>query len=149
MQMRSPSRADKQTRNRNAYFCTGNDPLKHYQILFLIARIQLGHIYTCVRLYRVEIGVKYHFYIFNASKMTPQVCGVEPPPTSEINVEACKKIARASKVPELQQPRVWNTKNLGLRLASDFTAGFTAACIVAPLITIIDKFVLPYLEVSY
>lgn len=38
--------------------------------------------------------------------------------------------------------KVWNTKNLGLRLASDFVSGGTAATMVAPLITIIDKFVL-------
>ncbi|TVY40749.1 putative membrane protein [Lachnellula occidentalis] len=39
----------------------------------------------------------------------------------------------------LQQAKTWNTKSLGLRLASDFISGFTAATLVAPLITIIDK----------
>lgn len=33
----------------------------------------------------------------------------------------------------------WNTKNLGLRLASDFAGAASAAVMVAPLITIIDK----------
>jgi len=35
--------------------------------------------------------------------------------------------------------KTWNTKNLGLRLASDFIAGASAATLVAPLITVIDK----------
>ncbi|KAI9051704.1 hypothetical protein LZ554_004744 [Drepanopeziza brunnea f. sp. 'monogermtubi'] len=39
----------------------------------------------------------------------------------------------------LMAPRVWNTKNLGLRLASDVVSGAGAAVMVAPLITIIDK----------
>jgi len=55
------------------------------------------------------------------------------------------KLSRDS-TPALMRPvnpaaetRVWNTKHLGLRLAADFTSGFTAACMVAPIITIIDK----------
>jgi hypothetical protein len=57
------------------------------------------------------------------------------------------------KVQEVAKPRgqhrAWNTKNLGLRLASDFTAGFLAAGMVAPVITVIDKFVpLPPLSAS-
>ncbi|PMD19150.1 hypothetical protein NA56DRAFT_647576 [Hyaloscypha hepaticicola] len=39
----------------------------------------------------------------------------------------------------LVEPRIWNTKNLGLRLASDFVSGACAATLVAPLITVIDK----------
>jgi len=39
------------------------------------------------------------------------------------------------------EKRVWNTKNLGLRLASDFVSGACAASLVAPVITVIDKFV--------
>ena len=38
-----------------------------------------------------------------------------------------------------KESRVWNTKNLGLRLASDFAGGASAALLVAPIITIIDK----------
>lgn len=33
----------------------------------------------------------------------------------------------------------WNTKNLGLRLGADVVSGLTAASLVAPLISIIDK----------
>lgn len=72
--------------------------------------------------------------------MTPQVPGVGPP-TPSINIDASPKkaVTQAPRVPTVDEPRVWNTKNLGLRLASDFVAGFSAACIVAPVITIIDK----------
>jgi hypothetical protein len=35
----------------------------------------------------------------------------------------------------------WNTKNLIPRLATDATAAFASAVTVAPLITIIDKYV--------
>lgn len=43
----------------------------------------------------------------------------------------------------LVKPRVWNTERLGLRIASDFVSGAVAAVSVAPLITVIDKFVIP------
>lgn len=33
----------------------------------------------------------------------------------------------------------WNTKNLGLRLAADVASASSAAALVAPLISIIDK----------
>ena len=49
-------------------------------------------------------------------------------------------IAKAAEAP-LKEPRVWNTKNLGLRLATDFVSGVGAASMVAPLITVIDKWV--------
>lgn len=35
----------------------------------------------------------------------------------------------------------WNTHNLGLRLAADAAAAATAGVLVAPLITMIDKYV--------
>lgn len=35
----------------------------------------------------------------------------------------------------------WNTKNLALRLAADFASASSAAAFVAPLISIIDKYV--------
>lgn len=86
----------------------------------------------------------------NDSKMTPQVSGLVSPPASNISSESSKSKIRAAKVQELAEPKVWNTKNLGLRLAADFTAGFSAACMVAPLITVIDKFVLsPSLMLEY
>jgi hypothetical protein len=40
---------------------------------------------------------------------------------------------------DVQDKGQWNTKNLGLRLASDFAGAASAAVMVAPLITIIDK----------
>lgn len=59
----------------------------------------------------------------------------------KLDVDASSPIigAQAPDIAELKGVRVWNTKNLGLRLAADFTAGFSAACMVAPVITIIDK----------
>lgn len=47
-------------------------------------------------------------------------------------------LAKAAEAP-LAEPRIWNTKNLGLRLATDFVSGAGAASMVAPLITVIDK----------
>jgi hypothetical protein len=53
-----------------------------------------------------------------------------------------KSMPRTPKVPEsLAEAKVWNTKNLGLRLASDWVSGFTAASMVAPIIVMIDKYV--------
>lgn len=69
--------------------------------------------------------------------MTSQ-SGLEPPaPKMD---PPSKAMTRASKTPEpLPETKVWNTKNLGLRLVSDFVAGVGAATMVAPLITVIDK----------
>lgn len=36
----------------------------------------------------------------------------------------------------------WNTTNLGLRLAADGAAAATAGVLVAPIITVIDKYVI-------
>lgn len=47
-----------------------------------------------------------------------------------------------------KEVKVWNTKNLGLRLASDIVSGGAAATMVAPLITVIDKSVVPFLSLS-
>jgi hypothetical protein len=53
-----------------------------------------------------------------------------------------KTIIPIPKVAEAQmEARIWNTKNLGLRVASDCASSFLAAGVVAPAITIIDKFV--------
>lgn len=38
--------------------------------------------------------------------------------------------------------RTWNTRNIGLRLAADGAAAATAGVLVAPVITMIDKYVL-------
>jgi len=37
------------------------------------------------------------------------------------------------------RPQSWNTQNLTLRLASDFTAAASAGVLVAPIVTVIDK----------
>jgi hypothetical protein len=60
--------------------------------------------------------------------------------SSKVDMDAKKKtMTQAPIVEPLKEPRVWNTKNLGLRLATDFVSGVGAATMVAPLITIIDK----------
>jgi hypothetical protein len=63
---------------------------------------------------------------------------------------ASTSLSPLSKVAEkpLVEPRVWNTKHLGLRVASDFVSGACAAGLVAPLITVIDKLVLPLISFS-
>ena len=60
--------------------------------------------------------------------------------TSKVNMDTNTKVMTQAPIVEpLKEVRVWNTKNLGLRLASDFVSGASAATMVAPLITIIDK----------
>lgn len=73
--------------------------------------------------------------------------GLDSPAQGMDTQPAEKPMSITSKVAEtpLVEPRVWNTKNLGLRLASDFVSGACAATLVAPLITVIDKFVVPLL----
>lgn len=70
--------------------------------------------------------------------MTPATPDVEFPST----MDPSKTVTRASKVAEplATEQKKWDTKNLGLRLASDAVSGFAAASMVAPLITIIDKY---------
>jgi len=74
--------------------------------------------------------------------MTPQTPALESSvPKMDMDVST-KTMTRASRVAEhVGEPRKWNTKNLGLRLVSDFTAGASAAVLVAPIITMIDKYV--------
>jgi hypothetical protein len=77
----------------------------------------------------------------NDLKMTPQSPGVVPA-TSKMDPDGSPRLVAGA--PDVSKPlaeqTVWNTKHLGLRLASDFTSGFLAAGMVAPFITIIDKF---------
>jgi hypothetical protein len=42
--------------------------------------------------------------------------------------------------PGLEASKSWNTKNIGLRLAADGAAAATAGVLVAPVITMIDKY---------
>jgi hypothetical protein len=41
--------------------------------------------------------------------------------------------------PELAQP--WNTANLGLRLGADLTSAASASALIAPVISVIDRYV--------
>lgn len=80
------------------------------------------------------------FYELDDLEMTPQDPSVGSP--APMNLDApSKTVPRTPKVvePLPMEKRKWNTKNLGLRLASDAVSGFAAASMVAPLITIIDK----------
>ncbi|KAK2623502.1 hypothetical protein QTJ16_007056 [Diplocarpon rosae] len=63
------------------------------------------------------------------------------PPVPDLTMEAPKPLSPLRKAAEapLVESRIWNTKNLGLRLGADFASGAGAATMVAPLITIIDK----------
>jgi hypothetical protein len=72
--------------------------------------------------------------------MTPQVPGLGSP-AQKIDMNSKTAVTRAPSLTEpLAEPRAWNTKNLGLRLAADFISGASAATMVAPLITVIDKY---------
>jgi len=62
------------------------------------------------------------------------------PKASEVQLDASAKAVKKATLKEpLNQVRVWNTKQLGLRLVVDTVSGITAAGSVAPLITVIDK----------
>lgn len=71
--------------------------------------------------------------------MAPKMPGLELP-VQEVETDTSKltPIQHVAQAP-LKEPHAWNTKNLGLRMASDFISGFCAATLVAPIITIIDK----------
>lgn len=49
-----------------------------------------------------------------------------------------------SKTPETMTStkKIWNTEKLGLRLSSDLLSAASAASLVAPIISIIDRYVL-------
>lgn len=67
--------------------------------------------------------------------MAPSVIA---PSTDNAQSKTMTPVQQIAQAP-LQEPHVWNTKNLGLRLASDLASGLTAAGLVAPLISVIDK----------
>lgn len=49
-------------------------------------------------------------------------------------------ITTATELPLAEsKAQVWNTKNLGLRTASDAISSFVAATLVAPIVTAVDK----------
>ncbi|RAL65631.1 hypothetical protein DID88_005303 [Monilinia fructigena] len=61
-------------------------------------------------------------------------------PKSPMKIDNPKTVTRSSELAEpIVEAREWNTKNLTYRLGVDFVSGATAATIVAPIITIIDK----------
>lgn len=59
---------------------------------------------------------------------------------SQLTMEA--KPVALSKA-QAQAKTKWNTENLALRLGADFASAASAATLVAPLISIIDRYVLP------
>lgn len=63
-----------------------------------------------------------------------------PTSKSAIKIDNPQTVTRK---PELKEPikdsKAWNTKNLGYRLGVDFVSGASAATMVAPIITVIDK----------
>ncbi len=68
--------------------------------------------------------------------MKSRVPGLESPGQDlEMGPKAMTQAAESS----VKEAKVWNTKNLGLRLASDLISGVLAASSVAPVITVIDK----------
>lgn len=67
--------------------------------------------------------------------------GATPSPTAAPTTKALPmptKEAMSTSTSKLQQR--WNTKNLGLRLGSDFVSAACAASMVAPVISIIDRY---------
>ncbi|RDL31952.1 Uncharacterized protein BP5553_09354 [Venustampulla echinocandica] len=70
--------------------------------------------------------------------MTSQFPGLESP-QPKMGLEPKKKAGSSKAAGSREGPKVWNTKNLGLRLASDCVSGVFAASLVAPLIAIIDQ----------
>lgn len=61
-------------------------------------------------------------------------------PKSPLKIDNPKTVTRSPELAEpIAEPREWNTKNLPYRLGVDFVSGATAATMVAPIITIIDK----------
>lgn len=58
------------------------------------------------------------------------------------DIKTAKPATNAAQAPMAEagvQIQVWNTKNLGLRIASDAFSGFLAATLVAPIIMSVDK----------
>lgn len=72
--------------------------------------------------------------------MTHQSDRLEPPPPPKMGLEPKVTAGSSNKVAEpKKEAKVWNTKNLDLRLGSDLLSGICVATAVSPIITIIDK----------
>ena len=65
------------------------------------------------------------------SAVTPQLQLEKPPPKLPIPTPKIDMVAKLE--------RKWNTKNLGLRLGVDAVAAASAAALIAPVVSIIDK----------
>lgn len=70
--------------------------------------------------------------------------GAKPSPAAAASMPGHNAVAEAGLAippPSSRTPAdvQWNTKNLGLRLGSDFLSALTAGSLVAPLISIIDR----------
>jgi len=63
---------------------------------------------------------------------------------ASVHVDSWRPSAIASKMEPIGKSTAssWNARNLGLRLGADFTAAAAAGALVAPIITIIDRYVL-------
>ncbi|KAL3427304.1 hypothetical protein PVAG01_00813 [Phlyctema vagabunda] len=65
------------------------------------------------------------------------------PETKMATLEEANTLQKVATTATAQEPldeiKEWNTKNLGLRLASDLVGGASAALMVAPIIVMIDK----------
>jgi hypothetical protein len=71
------------------------------------------------------------------TKTSPQVSSlVAPVPQLPSSLDRAQTLENKAKA----EAQKWNTKNLGLRLGSDFLAAASAAVMVAPIITVIDKY---------
>lgn len=62
---------------------------------------------------------------------------ISQPPTSSPSPTTSTSTPSTSTT--TSQPSRYNTRNLGLRLGADAAASFTAACLVAPAVSIIDR----------
>lgn len=60
---------------------------------------------------------------------------------SGIAAEAQKQVDEVAEKVGLKESRDWNTKNLARRLGVDAMCAATAGGLVAPIITIVDKYV--------
>ena len=70
-----------------------------------------------------------------SAAVTPQLKLETPPPlTPKLPAIPTPKIDMVAKL-----GRKWNTKNLGLRLGVDAVAAASAAALIAPVVSIIDK----------
>jgi len=73
----------------------------------------------------------------NANSMTDNVQGAKPLGLPSTTTTTTIQRAEPPMVPD--RSTRWNTKNLGLRLASDAASAASAAIIIAPIITVIDQ----------